>query len=463
MGILNYFQLAIAWIIFLSLFVRLMRRQEFGMLLGLSTGICLLVLVPFSIVAIYGNLEADAKTHFPTVDWEADAFTLAKALLVINTVGLSLGFAAISGMQAWPDRITSRLQLRIPRLPLLNTWHLFLMYVIGAAFILVRSGLASGQSHWARSRGEWMMREGIETVAVVQSFVGGLRLSILILVASRILAGATPVWHGLLMLSLVGAVDLYTTGNRIFLLQAAVLTALAMLSRGHRRWILICILASIPFGYAMFLWSAIRSRVHRWSEPGLIGAWQAFQDSVLWAHKNFGEGLSVKTFIAGISESASLNALVMIIHGMVPDRGYLYGQSLVRWLTFPIPRSWWLEKPRSITSMIGGYAMPSSDEFSAGASLIGEMYLNFGMFGGVLVLIILFAYTLIVKVLITDRLLAAITLFLFGFAIVRFPVGDYFIQVLFLVPLLWLVRIPWQADDSEKLLPVQEHRTAGEQ
>lgn len=64
----------------------------------------------------------------------------------------------------------------------------------------------------------------------------------------------------------------------------------------------------------------------------------------------------------------------------IPDhRDYLYGESLLAAIVFPIPRAWWPNKPEAI-----GMVMPrleGTESYSRSLTIFGELYANFGIIG----------------------------------------------------------------------------------
>lgn len=84
------------------------------------------------------------------------------------------------------------------------------------------------------------------------------------------------------------------------------------------------------------------------------------------------------------ANEGGISAHAHLIH-LVPDEiGYRYGQTLLKWIVYPIPRSFWPNKPQNLGQELG-VLIYSQGEGIVGAGtppfLAGELYLNFDVFG----------------------------------------------------------------------------------
>jgi oligosaccharide repeat unit polymerase len=82
-------------------------------------------------------------------------------------------------------------------------------------------------------------------------------------------------------------------------------------------------------------------------------------------------------------ENAIFDYLVAIINTVPNQYDYNYGAGLVRFLYFPIPRQLWPEKPENLSRVLTQRYDPMTylNGGSAGSSLVGEFYLEFGWLG----------------------------------------------------------------------------------
>ena len=139
----------------------------------------------------------------------------------------------------------------------------------------------------------------------------------------------------------------------------------------------------------------------------------------------------VSMFFLEISESINMNVLYLIFNSY--DK-FLYGSTYLKPLFFYLPRSIWTSKPESITTL-------AAKEFG-GASLvttiIGEMYMNFYLFGIILTPIFLLIMDyLFTKLLKNFGAISGIILFIFGVLIFRMPFSDEFLVFIF----LWIILV----------------------
>lgn len=66
----------------------------------------------------------------------------------------------------------------------------------------------------------------------------------------------------------------------------------------------------------------------------------------------------------------------------VPDRlPYTYGATLGAWVVAPVPRAWWPEKPALGLGKLVGDEVFSLDRAGVPPGFVGEMYMNFSIFG----------------------------------------------------------------------------------
>lgn len=93
--------------------------------------------------------------------------------------------------------------------------------------------------------------------------------------------------------------------------------------------------------------------------------------------------------MVGTTNFAGVDKTAQIIDGIPDKLPYQFGESLVYWLTSPIPRTWWPDKPAISYGLIIGekiYGKRDFDDPGGGIppGYVAEMYLNFGYAGIVL-------------------------------------------------------------------------------
>ncbi|MBS1730635.1 MAG: oligosaccharide repeat unit polymerase [Bacteroidetes bacterium] len=93
--------------------------------------------------------------------------------------------------------------------------------------------------------------------------------------------------------------------------------------------------------------------------------------------------------MVGTTNFTGVDKTSQIINGIPDKLPYQFGESLVYWLTSPIPRTWWPDKPAISYGLIIGekiYGKRDFDDPGGGIppGYVAEMYLNFGYAGIVL-------------------------------------------------------------------------------
>ena len=132
----------------------------------------------------------------------------------------------------------------------------------------------------------------------------------------------------------------------------------------------------------------------------------------------------------GISESVNVNVIYNLFNRY---DDFLNGATYLKPLFFYVPRSIWEGKPETITviaaNSFGGNALVTT--------IIGEMYMNFSIFGIVLLPVFLwFTEGLLTKYLKNYGSILSIIGFFFGILFFRMPYSDELLVFVFLVFIL---------------------------
>lgn len=94
-----------------------------------------------------------------------------------------------------------------------------------------------------------------------------------------------------------------------------------------------------------------------------------------------------KVFLEKSVESGDLGysgTVLKVIH-LVPNMyDYLSGQSYFRLFFIAIPRSIWSDKPKNTETLVGSWLHPGVEGMSVPPGIIGDLYINFGILGVVL-------------------------------------------------------------------------------
>jgi oligosaccharide repeat unit polymerase len=206
-------------------------------------------------------------------------------------------------------------------------------------------------------------------VANLTALIG---IGILILYHFSVIKLSTQVQWRIFFLALIvyGALDIAFSGSR----RSLVNLVFAMLMQRHylrrtlslRRalpWLAILLVFSVS-------WLYVRSTMHEGVEVvrdrlGQVEVKQSFDD----------------VYTQG--DNAVFDYLVAIINTVPTQYDYNYGTGLMRFLYFPVPRELWPEKPENLSRIMTQRYDPMTyiNGGSAGASMVGEFYLEFGWFG----------------------------------------------------------------------------------
>lgn len=409
-------------------YYRYIRNGHIGLQAGLVFGIIYIGMIPMFVLLLAGRVDWPDNLPVPKYSLDVVVSEHRGALMVI------LGLYGVYLL--WDMLIHAYLTSR-PEKPekayqskgVLTIYWLIGAYLFVTVALFLMTGLASG-GHWAHSRADFLQAYGpLGQVFAVSH--AALRVSILILLAYAYLQSSIKLWAVAAFLVPLCAVDIYTTGNRIWLLQVAVLFFTIFIFK-KEWWVITCgAVACIPFGLLMILWGPIRSRVHNYNSDGVGGKIEAFLNAWQFAIETVRlQDMNILRFLGGISESTSLNVYVALFRVFPDHINYLYGDSIIRIMSFWVPRSIWPDKPFSTQILIGYYFYPDLG-VSFSTTTFGEFYMNFGVFGVLFIppVFLCLAYSL--KRIANHPHIAMLLIFVFGFTLVRMSLSVTFIVFLF--------------------------------
>ncbi len=428
----NILLFIVVWGVYLSSCWIHIRRRELTMRMGLNFGIIHMVLVPFSVFAVQGGLAGDPGGLVPAVSWSANGRTVLK---ILGMVGIYGGWDLICNVLPQKPPLPSNVEPSVwDLLPKFRPIHLVAVFITVSVALFVVTGVSSG-GHWADAKSEFLITLGTPAL-LLMAFHGAVRLAALIALAGLYMHDrVTPKWF-LGWLGAICAVDLYTTGNRIFTLQVLVVIAALFLVR--RQWFLLSMLglAAIPLGVFMAMFALIRTYMHRWSGGFELGnATAALGEGYVEAKEYFLPDLGVSEFLLGISEGINVNVLIVVVEEFHRNVGMLKGTGILRGFVFWVPRSIWPGKPENLPVLIGQHLM-GGEKVSMGATIFGEFWANFGFLGVFAIPVVLYLINLAFIKLIRDTTMRSIAVFLFGYTVVRMPVSDLAVLFLFVVVVL---------------------------
>lgn len=448
---LNTLLVIIAWGVYLGAFWGHIRGRQLTIWMGLNIGIMHLVLVPFSVFAYEGGLSGDPGGVIPAVDWAGNGPAVLRILLMVTLYGVYDLIRLVFQLQAPAPPVQD--QDTGPslwdNLPTLRLTYLIVAFVTGAVGLYILASRGAGGGHWAHAKGEFLIAYGAPATLAL-SLINACRLAILIVLASSYYLDRIRLKWYLILIGIVCAVDLYTTGTRIFTLQTLVVTSALLMVR--RQWFQFGMLslAMVPFGIFMTMFSLIRVYMHNWSGGGLSSAQAALNEGYLEAKDYFLPGLGIPEFLMGISEGINANVLVVVVEDFHSKFGMMWGLGILRGFVFWIPRSIWPGKPENLTVLIGMHLM-GGDKTSMGATIFGEFWANFGFLGFAMIPVVMYCINILFKTMIRNPSMRAVAAFIFGYSVVRMPVSDFAVLFLFVIVLLNMTRLQRRSNE----LPAQ--------
>ncbi len=438
-GFANLLILMVIWVIYLLSAWVYIRRRQFSMTMGVNLGIIHMVLIPFTVFAFAGELAGDPGGLIPSVSWDVQRGSVTKILGMIGMYGL---WDLVSQcFPQHPPTLSDGKPSVWDALPSLRPMQLMIGFVVLAIMLFIITGVASG-GHWADAKAEFLLGWGTPAVLILNIFAA-VRLAMLISFAAMYMHDRITLKRFLILFGLCCALDLYTTGNRIFTLQVLIVIAGMLVVR--ERWFQfgMLALAALPFGILMTMFPLIRVYMHSVGTSwGLSSATAALSEGYMEAKDYYGPSLGIPEFLMGVSEGINVNVLIVVVEEFHQMVGMLMGMGILRGFFFWIPRSIWPNKPQTLSVLIGQYLMGGGSRgVSMGATIFGEFWANFGFLGFAAMPVVLYAINFALSKIIRDTTMRVIAVFVFGYTVVRMPISDFTVLFLFVVVFLNMTRL----------------------
>jgi hypothetical protein len=300
-----------------------------------------------------------------------------------------------------------------------------LIYIIGMSFIFIGSGLFKG-GNWYDNRHDFF--ESFGAVALLLAFI--LNSSKILIIGSlfyKWLNNQISFIKFIVFVSVFTIIDMFLSGNRIYLFCTFSLIGLIILKKYTKKTLLytpVIVPSIFMFGYFASIFKHMRGPLFYYGFP----SFQIFLDALKRAINL--EPPNPMLFFLGISESVNVNVVYKLLGNF---DNYLYGTTFLKPLFFYLPRSIWASKPETITII----AAKEYGGASLVTTIIGEMFMNFYLYGLILLPIFLwFIDNILSFALKKYGDLSKILMFLFGILIFRMPFSDEFLVFVFLLLIL---------------------------
>jgi oligosaccharide repeat unit polymerase len=178
-------------------------------------------------------------------------------------------------------------------------------------------------------------------------------------------------WHFLIALVLAyGTLDITYSGSRRFLINIV----FAVLLQRHYLFKRLNVHRALPLLLVLMIFSAswlyVRSTMHQGAE--------AVRERLAQVNPN-----QVVDDVNTQGDNVIFDYLIAIINTVPTTYDYGYGKGLLRFLYFPIPRQVWFDKPENVNRIMTQRYDPLAylNGASAGASMVGEWYMELGWMG----------------------------------------------------------------------------------
>lgn len=178
-------------------------------------------------------------------------------------------------------------------------------------------------------------------------------------------------WHVLMAMVLgYGVLDITYSGSRRFLVNII----FAVLLQRHYLHKRLNVHRALPLLLVLMIFSAswlyVRSTMHQGSE--------AVRERLAQVNPN-----QVIDDVNTQGDNVIFDYLIAIINTVPTTYDYGYGKGLLRFLYFPIPRQIWFDKPENVNRVMTQRYDPVAylNGASAGASMVGEWYMELGWMG----------------------------------------------------------------------------------
>ena len=404
----------VEFLLLLIIFLYILLKSGVNFKVGISVALLYFVFTPIWVMIFTGNLELSKADFGQTLLTDI----LLKDNIKSSFILLSVVFSVI--IYLYFPSIKTRSLKQVIFAPSIKIY--LSIYSIGMLIIFLGSGLLQG-GNWYDNRHNFF--ESYGSLSLLIAFV--LNSSKILIIASLTqnwLIKKTSFLKFLLFVGSFTIFDMVFSGNRIYLFCTVMLIALIYVKKFPKKTLLlspVIIPGIFIFGYFASIFKHIRGPLFYHGLP----TFKIFVSALVRAIGI--EPPNLTLFFLGISESVNINVIYTLFNSY---NDFLYGTTFLKPIFFYLPRSIWESKPESITivtaKIYGGASLVTT--------IIGEMYMNFYLFG----LIILPVFLWFIDNILTFSLkkygsISKLIMFIIGLLIFRMPFSDEFLVFIFLV------------------------------
>lgn len=384
---------------------------------GVSFGVLFFIFIPIWILIITGSLDL-SKSDFSYT-------TISDVVLKNNLKSSMLLIAFLFSIILYlyfPSR-HKNLSINYDFRPSIKNY--FIIYILGMIVVFIGSGLLEG-GNWYQNRHHFFKSSGAFAV-LIGFMINSAKVLIITSLVYKWTKNELSFYRFLFYV--VGFVfwDMFFSGNRIYLFCTAILIGLVFLKRYPKKTLIafpIIFPATFILGYFASIFRHMRGPLFLNGLPTFEVFLASLNKAMLLEPPN------PKSFFIGISESVNVNVIYDLFNRY---DDYLLGATYLKPLFFYLPRSLWEGKPESITVLTADFLGGSS----LVTTIIGEMYMNFSIYGIIILPIVLwFTEGFLTKSLKLYGSISGIIGFFFGILFFRMPYSDEFLVFVFLIIIL---------------------------
>lgn len=416
------FLFVIEFILVLHVLLFTLFKKGVNFKVGISFALLFFIFIPLWIMIFKGKLEISipdfGKTKLKSIILKENIKSSIVLILFIFSIILYLYFPSMKRKPLKELRLKASLKVYIS------------IYIICMLIIFMGSGLLKG-GNWYDNRHNFFELYG--SLAILVAFIlNSTKILIITLLTHNWLKGKFNFIRFAIFICVFVIFDMVFSGNRIYLFCSAILIGLICIKKYLKKTLKfapVIIPSLFVFGYFASIFKHMRGPLFFNGIP----TFRVFITSLMRAISL--EPPSLELFFLGISESVNVNVIYMLFNDF---NDFLYGTSYLKPLFFYLPRSIWENKPESITIITaktyGGASLVST--------IIGEMYMNFHLFGILILPVFLwFTDNVLSSSLKKYGDISSMIMFIFGLLIFRMPFSDEFLVFIFILLLLKLGKI----------------------
>lgn len=391
--------------------------------IGFLIGILYFIFIPLTAYLLNNGYESYDILANKSWSNHTDTFNNLKVNILLSII-LTLNILLLYSFKFFKNKNLKKNKNK--KYILVTKYKLIFIFILSIFPILfLELMIPSSITHWYLKAK--YMNEHFGMVAVISKYLyTSMRFVLLIILLNNF--KVSQKYHYLIMLVVLAIIDMYITGNRIFLVIVIFSILIEFIILKKTILIFYLTLIFIPLGGFLIAWSQIRS---------LLGH-MSLIESIEISYKVF-EKINFTDIVFQLTEGADFLILLSIIRDFGTRIDYIVGESFLKLFVFFIPRTIYEDKPDAIARVMGAYYQPETPGLALNTTLLGEEFANFGLLGAFIILFLLLGFHLMRKV--SNRYIRYYMTpfyFMFPFLITRTNTSDILIQVIiaFLVLLI---------------------------